>query len=75
MPAIDFFFEEIGIEMNGMCVQMKGLTFQEVLISDCLLNGCEGELKRSKSVFGVLSLEYLLRSEHCNHLIDCKQSI
>ena len=75
MPAIDFFFEGIRIEMNGICVQMNRFTFQEVLISDCLLNGCEGELKRSKSVFGILTLEYLLRSEHCNHPIDCKQSI
>lgn len=75
MPAIDFFFEGISVQTTGLCLQTECLTFQETIFSDSLFEGCEGELLKSKSVFGVLTLEYLLRSKYCGHSIECRKEI
>lgn len=74
LPSIDFYAKEITVTSPGFVVQLWNGSFKECLHSRSLQSLWNKRLPRTKTVFGVLAWEVLLRGLQCGDAVDCADS-
>ena len=74
LPSIDFYAKAITITSSGCVIRLSNCSFKECLHSKSLRAMWNKRLPRSKTVFGVLAWEVILRGRQCGELMECSCS-
>ena len=71
LPSIDFYAKTTTITSPGFVVHLYNCSFKECLHSQSLRSIWNKDLPRTKSVFGVLAWEVILRGLQCGDAMNC----